>query len=614
MGKISVENLQVLANRLRKASLRMTSEAGSGHPTSCMSCAEIISALFFSEMNWDPRDPASRDYDTFVLSKGHAAPILYAALHEAGAIKDVDLLSLRKAGSFLEGHPSVNCPFVRVATGSLGQGLSVACGMALARKKDGIDSLVFCLMGDGELQEGSVWEAANFASHNKLTNLIAIADVNRLGQSAPTMFQHDVDAYAKRFSAFGWQAKIVDGHNVKELISAISAARNKGPFIIIAKTTKGKGVSFLEDEKGVHGKAVPKDQLESALSMINNHSVDVEIKPVKKGASLKRSLIPANLTLPVPYKLGDTVATREAYGYAVKELGKLLKDFYVLDADVKNSTYSEKFEAEFPDRFVQTYIAEQNMAGIALGLAVEGKIPTLSSFACFLTRAYDFFRMAAYSRPANYLVCGSHAGVSIGEDGPSQMGLEDIAMMKSIFNSAVVYPADAVSTVRLIPELLKHNGITYLRATRPKTKVIYSGDEKFTLGGSKTLRQSKNDQATIIAAGITLYEALAAHEQLKAKGINTRVIDMYSIIPIDRETITKAVSETGSIVTCEDHGIRGGLGEEVASVIAHYGRACRFKSLAVENIPGSASPQEQLAIHGIDSKAIVKAVTKLIPS
>ncbi|MBI4243015.1 MAG: transketolase [Planctomycetes bacterium] len=601
--------LPVIANRLRKQVIQMTTEAGSGHPTSCMSCAEIFAVLFFHEMNWDPNDPDSRSYDQFILSKGHAAPILYAALKEAGALKNTDLLSLRKNGSILEGHPSVRCPFIKIATGSLGQGLSAACGIALARKNDNIKSTVFVLLGDGETQEGSVWESLNFASHYKLNNLIAIVDINRLGQSGPTMFEHEISNYEKRFQAFGWNTISVDGHNTEKLIEAVKSAKQKAPCAILAKTIKGKGVPFLEDTKGDHGRAVPKEKLQEALASISNHAFAVEVKPLVKAANQNNEgLISADIDL--PYKPGDMVATREAYGATLKEIGKKVKNLYVLDADVKNSTYSEKFLSEFPERFVQAFIAEQNMAGMALGLAVEGKIPTFSSFACFLTRAFDFFRMAAYSRPAHYIVCGSHAGASIGEDGPSQMGLEDIAMMKSIFESTVVYPSDAVSAAKLTCELIKQKGVSYIRTTRPKTKVLYEKNETFPVGGSKTLRSSTSDKATIIACGVTLYETLKAYDLLKSQGTNIRVIDLYSIKPIDQQTIRKAIDETKFIITCEDHSVFGGIGDEVAKVILSYGKQCRFRMLGVQNIPSSGSPEELLSIHGIDCQAIIKSITQ----
>ena len=601
--------LQDMANKLRHLVLQMTTEAGSGHATSCMSCAEIMSVIFFNELRFNPMDPFDRGSDMFVMSKGHCAPILYACLKEACALEQ-DLMSLRKFTSVLEGHPTPRLPWVKLATGSLGQGLSAAAGIAYAKIKDKIDRRVYCLLGDGEAAEGSVWEAAQFASFNKLNNLCAIVDVNRLGQSGATMFQHDLETYAAKFSAFGWNAIRVNGHSVKNLIDAFkkaSACKDK-PSVLIAKTTKGKGVSFLEDKDGWHGKPLKKgEELDSALSEIPVQNIKIKIanRSIKVLAPLKTIAQKIETT----YKIGEEIATREAYGFALARLGTLYPNLYVLDGDTKNSTFSEKFKFAFPERFVESYIAEQNMIGVAVGLQVEGKIPCSSTFACFLTRAYDFVRMAAYSRPKHLILCGSHAGVSIGEDGPSQMGLEDLSMMRSIQDSIVVYPSDAVSTEKLVEELIRRGGIGYIRTTRPKTKVIYKNNEEFILGGSKTIRSSNKDKVTLVGAGVTLYEAVDAYEMLAKDKIKARVIDLYSIKPIDAVSLQKAADETGLMVTIEDHYQAGGIGEAVKSVLKSNSKV---HMINVNKLPQSGKPQELLENYGISAKAIYNQVKNLI--
>lgn len=617
----SPKSIRDVAKRLRIWSLKMTTEAGSGHPTTCLSCAEIMAALFFGEMRWDPSRPERNDADLFVLSKGHAAPILYAALYEAGAIRD-DPLSLRKFGSALEGHPTPNCPWVRLATGSLGQGLSMACGMAYAKKLDGLSGHVFCLLGDGETAEGSVWEAAHFASHYKLSNLVAIVDVNGLAQSGPPAFGSDPAVYARRFEAFGWKAAVVDGHDLEALSAAFAEARSSDrPFAIAAKTAKGKGVSFLEGKDGWHGKPVPKERLAEALSELGEPGPQEE-----RSASAARCLGDARregILFPrrgggrqggrewagwePPYREGQEIATRQAYGEALARLGERLPSVVVLDGDVKNSTYAEIFAKKFPDRYVECYIAEQNMVGAGLGLAAMGKIPFVSSFAVFLTRAFDFIRMAAYSRPPHLVLCGSHTGTSIGEDGPSQMGLEDISMMRSVFGAAVLCPSDAVSADRLVQEAARTNGIVYLRTMRPRTPVIYPAKEKFPVGGSKTLRRSRRDRAAIVACGIAVHEALKAYELLRKKGIFVRVIDAYSIAPLDEKAIRAAAKETGRIIAVEDHCASGGLGEAVAGAVAGVAPVIH---LAVREIPRSGRPEELLAAYKINAAAIAAAVRR----
>ena len=602
-----MEQLTDTARLLRRQVLRMTTEAGSGHPTSCLSCAEIVAALFFHEMRWDPADAQARNVDRFVLSKGHAAPILWAVLSAAGAIAE-DPMSLRRIDSTLEGHPTPNNPWVKVATGSLGQGLSAANGMALANRLDGIDARVYCLLGDGECAEGSVWEAAQFASLNRLANLVAIVDVNGLGQSGPAPSGHDSAVLARRFEAFGWRAFEIDGHDMDAVLGALERARGGGPTAILARTVKGKGVSFLEGAGGWHGKAVEKERLQQALDEVGDVQAQPRVVPRRTGP-FEAAVPDITGSIEVSYAPGAEVATREAYGHALAKLGAQNPAIVALDGDVKNSTHSAFFAEAFPDRFFECWIAEQNMVGAALGLAACGKIPFVSTFSCFLSRAYDFIRMAGHSRPQHLVFCGSHAGVSIGEDGPSQMGLEDLAMFRALAHSTVLYPCDAVSTERLTEQAARSEGIVYLRTTRGKTPVIYGNDETFPVGGSKVLRASGADQCTVVAAGVTVHEAMAAHDILKLQGISLRVIDAYSVKPLDVVTLVKAAGETRGLVVVEDHWADGGLGDAVAR--AHdWPVPLRF--LAVVSEPRSGPPQALLERHGISRHAIVQQVLALL--
>jgi transketolase len=603
------QSLFRMAQKLRRHSIESTTAAGSGHPTTCMSAADVAAVLFFDEMRFDPRDPSGRLADVFVLSKGHAAPLLWAALKEAGAI-DADLKTLRQHDSPLEGHPTPQVPWVRVATGSLGQGLCAAAGMAWARDLDGDPGRVYCLLGDGEMAEGSVWEAAQFASFHRLDNLCAIVDVNRLGQSGPTMYEHHMEVYEARFNAFGWESAVVDGHDVDAVRTAFKRAREvKGrPFAVLARTLKGKGVSFLEDKDGWHGKPLKKgEEMDKALAELGDTGVTLRVEARRyDGPSRPAATVPS---LTPEYTLGQEVATREAYGTALAKLAKTCEAVVALDGDTKNSTFSERFKALAPKRFAEAYIAEQNMVGAALGMSTEGKIPFASTFACFLTRAYDFIRMAGYSRPPHLVLCGSHAGVSIGEDGPSQMALEDLAMMRAVTAATVLYPSEAVSAERLVETAARTPGIVYIRTTRPKTKVLYGNDEAFPVGGSKTVRRSASDAATIVAAGVTVQEAVEAHDRLAKEGIAVRVVDLYSVKPIDAETLRLAARETRGIVTVEDHSVAGGIGVAVAAAV---GAAAPVTILGVREVPRSGKPTELMEVHGISATAIVAAVKDLV--
>jgi transketolase len=614
---VAIPTLKNIATQLRIDSVRSTSAAGSGHPTSCCSAADIVAALFFSEMRFDPTNPQADNNDRFVLSKGHAAPVLYAAWAEVGFIKRDDLLQLRSLHSDLEGHPTPRLPFVDVATGSLGQGVCAAVGIALNARRIGSDYRTYVLLGDGESAEGSVYEAAEMAEHYKLDNLCAITDMNRLGQSRPTQLGHDAEGLAARWAAFGWHAIVIDGHDVEAILKAFADARaTKGkPTMIVARTLKGKGISFAENKDGWHGKAFkPGEEEDRAIKELEAQFVKApDPTPIQRPAKAGNTtdLHPkAPGPLPAPdYKPTDSVATREAYGTALAKLGALDPRIVVLDADVGNSTFSDKFEHKFPDRFFEAFIAEQIMVGAAMGLASRGAIPFPSTFAVFLSRAADFLRMAGISH-LNVKFAGSHVGVSIGEDGPSQMGLEDLAMARAIPNCTVFYPSDAVSAERLIGLAAYHDGPAYIRTGRPKTPILYSNDESFTIGGSKTLRSSANDQATVAAAGVTLFEALKAYDTLKAAGINIRVIDLYSLQPVDESTLRKAGAETGVIVTVEDHYPAGGIGDAVAMAVESV--PVPVVRIAVREIPRSGKPEELLDHYGISAPHIVDAVKKAI--
>jgi transketolase len=612
--------LHNIATRLRIDSIKSTSEAGSGHPTSCCSAADLVAALFFAEMRFDPSDPHHPGSDRFVLSKGHAAPLLYALWAEAGAFPSADLLDLRRLDSDLEGHPTPRLSFVDVATGSLGQGICAAVGIALNARRIGSDYRTFCLLGDGESAEGSVWEAANVAAMDGLDHLCGITDVNALGQSRPTMWQHDLDQLARRWQACGWHAITIDGHDLGAILDAYAEARRTTgrPTMIVARTVKGKGVSFAEGKEGWHGKAFKKgDEMDRAIAELESQFVSAPAgvsiaQQIPKPSSRPADPPPPKPIAPPTYAAGELVATREAYGIGLAKLGEADIRIVALDADVKNSTFSEKFEKAFPDRFFQCYIAEQVMVGSAMGFAARGAIPFPSTFACFFARAADFIRMAAISN-VGIKMAGSHAGVSIGEDGPSQMALEDLAMCRSQPNIAVLYPCDAVSTERLLALMAYHPGPAYMRTSRPKTAVIYSADDTFTIGGLNVLRESADDAVTVVGAGVTLFEALKAYTQLKDEGVAIRVIDLYSVAPIDQQSLIAAGNATGGrIVTVEDHYPGGGIGDAVAAAVSEAG--IRVHPLAVREIPHSGKPDELLDRYGISARHIVEAVKRVVGS
>jgi transketolase len=617
-----IEQWRELAAQLRVDSIRATTQAGSGHPTSSLSAADLMAVLLAGHLRYDFQRPKHPGNDHLVFSKGHASPLLYAMFRAAGVVSDAELMTLRTFGSPLEGHPAPVLPWVEVATGSLGQGLAVGVGLALAgRSLDKFPYRVWVLCGDSETAEGSVWEAIEHAAFYKLGNLIAILDVNRLGQRGPTMLEWNTAAYAARARAFGWDTIEIDGHDLAEIDGAYRRAEQATdvPTMIIARTRKGKGATMVEDKGDWHGKALPKDDAQKAIADLGGvRHITVQVaspQEVTHGGGIPEERRPAAGPVKPPalpsYKVGDGVATRRAYGDALKALGAVRPDVIVLDGEVNNSTYAEDFARAYPERYFEMYIAEQQMIAAAVGLQVRGYAPFASTFAAFLTRAYDFIRMAAVAR-ANLRLCGSHAGVSIGQDGPSQMGLEDLAMMRAVGGSTVLYPCDANQTAQLVGAMADRQGIVYLRTTREKTKVIYPADRPFTVGGSVVMGRTPADQAAVVAAGITVHEALKAQQVLAAEGIAIRVIDAYSVKPIDQQALRQAASETGAVVVAEDHWAEGGLGDAVLAALAGAESFPLFHHLAVHAMPGSGAPQELLDAAGIGAKGIADAIRTLV--
>jgi transketolase len=610
-----IEQWHSLAQQLRIDSIRSSSGAGSGHPTSSMSAADLLAVLMSKYLRYDFDDPENPNNDHLIFSKGHASPLLYSVYKAAGAVSDEELLTFREFHSRLQGHPTPQLPWVDVATGSLGQGLPIGVGVALAGKYlDKLPYHVWVLCGDSEMAEGSMWEAFQHAAYYKLDNLTAILDMNRLGQTRETMDGWHGDHYAARAEAFGWNTIQIDGHNPEEIDNAYAEALDQAdqPTLIIAKTKKGRGVSFLEDVDGMHGKPVPEDEVQAALDELGDVDdllVDVRKPDPSQGENFTAGLT-GELDLPT-WEVGDEEATRGAYGAALKALGGAREDVVALDGEVSNSTKSEEFAEEYPDRYFEMFIAEQQMISAAVGMSVRHRVPFASSFAAFLSRAYDFIRMAAISR-ANIRLSGSHAGVSIGEDGPSQMALEDLAMMRAVHGSTVLQPCDANQTAKLVAEMADKDGIVFLRTLRPKTPVIYDASEDFPIGGSKTVRSSDDDAVTVVASGITLHEATKAADELQESGIAVRVIDAYSIKPIDGDTIRAAARATGgNVVAVEDHWPEGGLGEAVLSALSEKPDALHFEHLAVGIMPGSGSSAELMDAAGISANHIVDAARKL---
>jgi transketolase len=611
MSAVQMEKLQKIATLMRYYILTMTTQAGSGHPTSSLSATELMAGLFFGGFfRFDPDHPEHPNNDRLIFSKGHASPLFYALWGAAGRLTEAELMTYRHFGSPLEGHPTMSFRYTEAATGSLGQGLSIGLGIALnAKYLDRLPYTTYVLLGDSEMAEGSQWEALQLAAHYKLDNLVGVLDVNRLGQRGETMYGHDLSAYERRIAAFGWQTILIDGHSFPEVLAAYAQAMTVAdqPVMIIARTIKGKGVSFLEDKNGWHGKTLNPEQLAQALPELG--PVDQAVRgELTRPEDLRPEELQPQPAAPLSYEKGQSLATRKAYGNALKRLYPRFPGMVSLDGEVSNSTYAEIFEEANPQRFFEMYIAEQNMVGAALGLATRGKLPFVSTFAAFFTRACDQIRMSQYSDPRLNFV-GSHAGVSIGEDGPSQMGLEDLAMFRAILGSVVLYPCDAVSTEKLVEAMAEHPGICYLRTTRMGTPVIYDPRDEFPIGGCKVLRQSAADLATVIAAGVTVFEALAAYEALQQEGISIRVIDLYSVKPVDEDTLQEAARATRFLVTVEDHYAEGGLGDAVREGLAT--RPAPVYSLAVRNKPRSGKPQELLDFEDISRNGIMNLVKKV---
>jgi transketolase len=600
--------LRELGQQLRVDAVRASAKAGSGHPTSSMSAADLAAVLLAEHFRYDLENPKNPANDRLVFSKGHASPLVYGLFRAAGVVNEQEFMTYRQFGSRLEGHPTPSLPWVDVATGSLGQGLPIGVGMALAGKNlDRLPFRVWVICGDSEMAEGSMWEAIEHAAFYGLDNLSAIIDVNRLGQRGETMHGWDLPSYSNRLRAFGWHAIEIDGHDVEQIDAAYREAESTSgaPTAIVAKTIKGKGYSKVEDTNGWHGKAIAEEAIQE-LGGVRNIKVDV----ARPEGGTRHTFATTSAEWP-HYEPGSKVATRKAYGEALAALGADRGDVVALDGEVSNSTYSEIFRDAHPERFFEMYIAEQQMIAAAVGMQVIGWKPFASTFAAFMTRAYDFIRMAAISR-ATIKLCGSHAGVSIGEDGPSQMGLEDVACFRAVHGSTVLYPADGNQTVKLVRAMADAEGISFLRTTRSDTPVIYEPDEEFPIGGSKVVHSTAEDDVTIVAAGITLHEALQAAELLATDEIDARVIDLYSVKPVDRETILRAAEETQGIVTVEDHWAEGGLGDAVLDALADAESRPPVVKLAVREMPRSGKPAELLAAAGIDAEHIADAARSLV--
>jgi transketolase len=606
-----VELWRELGQQLRVDSIRASAVTKSGHPTSSMSAADLMAVLLAKYLHYDFDRPDEPRNDHLVFSKGHASPLLYSMYKAAGAVTDEELLTFRVFGSRLQGHPTPAIPWVDVATGSLGQGLPFGVGIALAGKQlDRLPYRVWVLCGDSEMAEGSMWEAFEHAAFYGLDNLTAVIDVNKFGQRGETMHGWDLESYSTRARAFGWHAIEIDGHDVEAVDQAYAEAASKEgvPTVIVAKTVKGKGVKAVEDKPGWHGKAL--DNPEEAIAELGGErNIVVEVAKPETDAEPHRFETDGALELPT-WKLGEEVATRLAYGEALVALGKARGDVVALDGEVSNSTYAELFAKEFPERYFEMFIAEQQLLAAAVGLQVRKWVPFASTFAAFFTRAYDFIRMAAISQ-ANIRLCGSHAGVSIGEDGPSQMALEDLAMMRAVHGSTVLYPCDANQTAKLVAEMADREGIVFLRTTRAATPVVYGAGDEFPVGGSRVVRDG--DDLAIVGAGITLHESLKAADRLAAEGINARVIDLYSVKPVDAETLRAAAEATGGrVLTVEDHWSEGGIGDAVLEALSDGEAPARVVRLAVRELPGSGKPAELLSAAGIDAKHIAEAARALV--
>jgi len=610
MTNSQINQLSELARRIRRDILVSTTTAGSGHPSSSLSAVELMTVLFFGGIfQADLKRPDYPGNDRLIFSKGHAAPLLYALYAAAGRVAPKELRRLRQFASRLEGHPAMKFPYTEAPTGSLGQGLSIGVGLALAGRIQRLRYQAYVLLGDSELAEGSIWEAAQLASHEKLDRLTAIVDASRLGQSGPTMVGHQLAVYERRFAAFDWRTVTVDGHDLEAVHLAYkqSLAGRGQPTVILAKTFKGRGVPFIENKNGWHGKALSPEQLKQALTEIG--TVSNRTGSVRKSIAVRAKKPGARAVVQPRYSQGEEVSTRRAFGNALVRLASAQPNMVVLDGEVMNSTYTELFAKKFPQRFIQGYIAEQNMIGMAVGLARRGLVPVAATFAAFLSRAFDQLRMAQYA-DVHLVVAGTHAGVSIGQDGPSQMGLEDIAMFRTLQNATILYPSDAWSAEQLVDQALKAKGIVYLRLTRGDTPLLYKSATRFPIGGSQTLRSSRRDQLTIVGAGITVHEALVAADELVKQQTAVRVLDCYSLKPIDAVTLRQAARQTKQLVVVEDHHPEGGLADAVRTALGPL--AGCVTSLAVTKRPTSGTPSQLLKQQGIDRSSIIRAAKRLV--
>jgi transketolase len=615
MGAMSVQSMdeiRELGQQLRVDSIRCSTAAGSGHPTSSMSAADLMAVLMARHLRYDWQQPDNPANDHLIFSKGHASPLLYSMFKAAGVVSDDDLIhTYRRFGSMLEGHPTPVLPWVDVATGSLGQGLPDGVGVALAgRYLDELPYRVWVLCGDSEMAEGSIWEAFDKASYYRLNNLTAIVDVNRLGQRGPTELGWDIETYVKRVEGFGCRAIPIDGHDLTEIDQALSqVAEGDQPTVIVARTRKGRGFSEVEDREDWHGKPLPEPMAERAIIELGGER-HLTVSGPRPEAGSPRDWPRGEISLP-RYELGEKVATRLAFGQALAAIGAR-GDIVVLDGEVGNSTHTEEFLKKYPERYFEMFIAEQQLVASAVGLSVRGYVPFAGTFAAFFTRAYDFIRMSAISE-ADIRLVGSHAGVEIGADGPSQMALEDLAMMRAVQGSTVLYPSDATSAASLVQEMAERTGIVYMRTTRGSYPVLYPPDEAFPVGGAKVVRSGPDDQVTLIGAGVTLHNSLEAAEELSRDGIRARVVDVYSVKPIDTQTLLEAAAATGDrLVVAEDHHPEGGLGSAVLDAFNEAGHPVQITHLAVRSMPGSGTPAELLEAAGIAAGQIAQAARKLV--
>jgi transketolase len=607
----TLDEIRELAAQLRVDSIRCSTSAGSGHPTSSMSAADVMAVLMTRHLRYDWHQPHNPANDHLIFSKGHASPLLYSMFKAAGVVSDEELMTgYRRFGSRLEGHPTPALPWVDVATGSLGQGLPDGVGVALAgRYLDELPYRVWVLCGDSETAEGSIWEALDKAAFYHLHNLTAIVDVNRLGQRGPTELSWDLDTYAKRVEAFGCHSIVIDGHDLGEIDKALSHAAEAGqPTVILARTKKGRGFSEVEDREGWHGRPLPAEMAERAINELGGER-HITVSGLLPEAGTPRIWPSEEVSLP-RYELGAKIPTRLAFGQAVAAVGGR-GNVVALDGEVDNSTHLEEFAKAHPERYFEIYIAEQQLVATAVGLQVRGYIPFAATFAAFFTRAYDFIRMSAISQ-ANIRLSGSHCGVEIGADGPSQMALEDLAMMRAVYGSTILYPSDATSAAYLTAQMAERDGIVYIRTTRGAYPVLYGPDEEFPVGGSKVVRSSPDDQVTLIGAGVTLHNSLAAADQLTGDGIAARVVDLYSVKPIDTRALLEAAAATGDrIVVTEDHYPEGGLGSAVLDAFNDAGHPVRISHLAVRGLPGSGTPAQLMEAAGISADHIARAARAL---